>query len=116
MRATLADRAFDILEPIRDIEKGLADVSYDRFRTDVLLRSAVEQLIAIICRASKYIPQEIKAAHSDIPWEELVAFGNRLYDEYYDIDPATVWQFTQQNLDPLKRLVEQIIRDAGETP
>jgi uncharacterized protein with HEPN domain len=112
---TLADRVRHILEAIREIDKALAEVDYERFSTDRFLRSGIERLLKIICEASKYIPQDMKRAHLEIDWQKLTAFGNRLRHAYHNIDAEIVWQIPQDDLPRLKRVVEEIMRDAGET-
>jgi len=113
---TLADRVRHILEAIREIEAALAGVSYQQFASDRLLHYAVERLLEIVCEASKYIPANIKAGEPDIPWQKITDFGNRLRHAYHRIDTDVVWRIAQEDLRPLKRLLEQIIRDAGEIP
>jgi uncharacterized protein with HEPN domain len=78
------------------------------------LRLAIERLLEIVCEASKYIPADVKAAEAQIPWQKISDFGNRLRHAYHEIDSGIVWQVTQHDLEPLKKLVERIIRDAGE--
>jgi uncharacterized protein with HEPN domain len=47
---------------------------------------------------------------------EVTDFGNRLRHAYHSIDAAIVWHIANEDLEPLKRLVDKIIRDAGEQP
>lgn len=116
MPPTLADRVRHILEAIRQIQAALSGVEYTQFERDLLLRLAVERLLEIVSEASKYIPADIKAADPDVPWRKVTDFGNRLRHAYHTIDAAIVWQIANEDLEPLKRLAEKIVRDAGEQP
>jgi len=113
---SLADRVRHILEAIRQIQAALSGVDYKQFEGDLLLRLAMERLLEIVCEASKYIPPDIKAGEPDVAWRKVTDFGNRLRHAYHSIDAAIVWQIANEDLEPLKRLVERIIRDAGERP
>ena len=116
MPPTLADRVRHILDAIREIEIALARVTYEDFSSNLLLRLAIERLLEIVCEASRYIPADVKAGEPDIPWQKITDFGNRLRHAYHQINAEVVWQITRDDLKPLKRLVERIIRDAGEEP
>jgi uncharacterized protein with HEPN domain len=111
---TLADRVRHILRAIGEIESALAGFDLKQFEGDLLLRLAVERLLEIVCEASKYIPADTKAGEPDIPWQKIADFGNRLRHAYHSIDAAIVWQIATEDLEPLKNLVEQIVRDAGD--
>jgi uncharacterized protein with HEPN domain len=108
---TLGDRLAHILTAIENIRAALSDRSYDAFKSDLLRRMAVERFFEIISEASRYIPSEKKENESDIAWQKLADLGNRLRHAYHRIDPAILWNIAENDLEPLKRFVERVMRD-----
>jgi uncharacterized protein with HEPN domain len=111
MPPTLADRVRHILEAIQYIERALAGINYQQFSGDLLLRLAIERLLEIISEASRKIPDDIKVGEPDIAWQQMADLGNRLRHAYHRIDPEILWRIAREDLAPLKRVIERIIRD-----
>lgn len=110
MPPTLADRVSHILETIDEIERALAGKSLEEFKSDRLLRAAIERLLEIVCEASRYIPEEAKKREPGLPWQKMIDFGNRLRHAYHQIDVDIVWSIVRDDLEPLKRFAENIVR------
>jgi uncharacterized protein with HEPN domain len=91
-------------------------LDYQRFRDDELYFYAVTRCLEIISEASRRVPPEIKARHSDIPWAEMAAAGNIYRHEYEDVAQRRVWGTVEERLPPLLAVVEQELRDLGELP
>ena len=73
-----------------------------------MLRMAVERLFEIISEASRFIPQDLKAKNSDIPWQRMADLGNWLRHAYHRVDPDILFNIVDNDLEPLKRFVEKI--------
>jgi uncharacterized protein with HEPN domain len=111
MPPSLADRVRHILEAIGEIDRALAGKSYDEFAADRLLRAAIERFLEMISEASRYVPDDAKATENAIDWQRMADFGSRLRHAYHSVDPRIVWQIAKTDLEPLKRFIEQIVRD-----
>jgi uncharacterized protein with HEPN domain len=111
MPPTLADRVRHILTAISDIEHAFRGKTQQDYAADHFLQLAVERLLEIICEASRYIPDDVKAENSSIPWLAMVDFGNRLRHAYHRVDAAIVWNVIAYDLPPLKAFVENILRN-----
>ncbi len=111
MPPTLADRVRHILEAILHIERALAEIDYQQFADDLFLRLAIERLLEIISEASRKIPTDIKAEAPDIAWQKMGDLGNRLRHAYHRIEPEILWRIARDDLAPLKRFVDRIVRD-----
>lgn len=57
--------------------------------------------IELIGEAATHIPDEVRAAHPDIPWRMIIATRNRLIHGYLGIDNDTVWSIIQEELPQL---------------
>jgi uncharacterized protein with HEPN domain len=107
---TLGDRLTHILSAIEDIQRLLQSRTRSDFEDDVVLRMAVERLFEIISEASRYIPAELKASHSTIAWQRMADLRNWLRHAYHRIDADVLWNIAHNELGPLKRFVEEIVR------
>ena len=98
---------------IADFTRGK---SFDDFRQDILLRSAVERQFEIIGEALGQLAKshpEIAANVPDLP--RIVAFRNILIHGYAAIDQETVWRVVQENLPALDASLAALL-EAGNEP
>jgi uncharacterized protein with HEPN domain len=107
---SLGDRLAHILTAIDDIRTLLRGRSREEFESDLMLRMAVERLFEIISEASRFIPKDLKAKEKGIAWERVADLGNWLRHAYHRIDPEILWNIVQDDLEPLKHFVAQIVR------
>jgi uncharacterized protein with HEPN domain len=112
MSPSLRDRLSHILEVIAQIEANTQGLSFDEFRADRFRQLGVERCLEIISEASRHIPEEIKARHPNIPWRRLGDMGNRLRHAYHAVDSGIVWEIVTVELNELRRVVDEVIRDA----
>ncbi|HDR16654.1 MAG TPA: DUF86 domain-containing protein, partial [Desulfobacteraceae bacterium] len=54
--------------------------------------------LELIGEAATHIPDEILAAHSEIPWRMIIATRNRLIHGYLGIDDDTLWSIIQDDV------------------
>jgi uncharacterized protein with HEPN domain len=114
MPPTLADRLDHILVAIDTFQSGLIDKTFENFTSDLMLRLAIERSLEIICEASRRLPEGVKAQHSEINWQGMVDFGNRLRHAYHRINPEIVWELIERDIPPLKAFADAVIRASGQ--
>ena len=78
-------RLDDILDAIRGIEDTVGGLEFETYEEVWQIRRAVERGIEIISEASRHLPNDLKAGHSEIPWGKVAAIGNVLRHEYDEI-------------------------------
>lgn len=83
----------------------------DRRTYDATLRN-----LELIGEAARNIPEQIRAAHPQIPWRMIIATRNRLIHAYLGIDDDTVWSIVQDELPVLLRTLEAIVSETGSAP
>jgi uncharacterized protein with HEPN domain len=71
-RAPLADRLRHMLEAVTRIEIQTAGKSSDDYRADWVTRDVVERNLERLSEASRHVPDDLKARHSNVAWR-LVA-------------------------------------------
>jgi uncharacterized protein with HEPN domain len=96
-------------EAIASIESYVAGKDFDAYRSDRILHDAVERNLERLSEAARYIPDELRAKHPDIPWRQIVGLGNVLRHAYEGVDDQTIWDTIETGLPPLKAAVESLM-------
>lgn len=102
------ERIDHIKEYIDKIFHSTNDITYEGFEENWILQAAVTRFIEIIGEASKYVPDDIKTAHSDIPWKEMAGMRDIAVHDYDDINIHEIWNIIQNDLPKLQKQIEAI--------
>jgi len=104
------DRVQDSLEAMAEIQSFTQDMDFGTFEIDAKTIKAVLLDFIIIGEAVHSIPDDVRAAHPEVPWHLMRAMRNRLVHVYFSVDPNIVWDTIQNDLpplvEPLKRLLD----------
>lgn len=103
----------DMFEAITNLEK-YALRGQDAFLQEELIQVWMRYHFQVLGEAARNISGHFKEEYSDIPWSKLIAFRNMLTHHYFAIDLKVLWNIITQDLPPLKRQVEAILRQEGE--
>ena len=79
------------------------------FENNELLHNATVRMLEVIGEAAGKISDELKAAHPEIPWHEMVGMRNRLIHEYFRVSLQTVWDTVQKDLPELIDRLEALL-------
>lgn len=99
----------DIQESISRIESYTDDLKFDDFRKDFKTIDAVVRNLSILGEAVKNIPEEVKLAYPNVPWQEIMGMRNKVIHEYFGVDDEILWKTIKEDLPPLKKQIEEII-------
>jgi uncharacterized protein with HEPN domain len=80
-----------------------------QFETNQLMQDAVLRNIELIGEAATRIPEDVKLAHPEIPWREIIAMRNQLIHAYLGVDLDVVWDVVQVELPLLIRQLEVVL-------
>jgi uncharacterized protein with HEPN domain len=72
------------------------------FEEDEVLQSAVLRWIEIIGEASRWLTDQFRHEHSEVPWREIFGMRNRVTHGYFDIDLDVVWNTVMNDLAALE--------------
>jgi uncharacterized protein with HEPN domain len=110
VRPIVAERLAHIDEAIDNIRRMLAGRTRAAFVEDMMVRLAVERSLEIISEALRHIPPDLKAGEQTINWRRLADLGNWLRHAYPRTDAGILWDMVQNDLEPLKTFVGQMIK------
>jgi uncharacterized protein with HEPN domain len=97
----------DMLFQIEAAERFVHGQNFESLRDDLMRLYAVIRSLEIISEASRRLSDELKARHPGIPWREMAAAGNFYRHNYEDVTPRRVWKTLQEDLSPLRAVIEQ---------
>lgn len=88
-----------------------------QFETNHLLQDAIIRNLELIGEAEGFsgrvaatrIPEDVRLAHPDIPWRQIIAMRNQLIHAYLGIDLDVVWDVVQVELPLLIQQLKAVI-------
>ncbi|MGE5352920.1 MAG: DUF86 domain-containing protein [Ignavibacteriales bacterium] len=105
----------DILDSIDKIFAYTKDFEFEDFISSSLVVDAVVRNIEIIGEASKNVPEEVKLAASEIPWNKMAGIRNRIVHEYFGVDKSIIWFIVRNELPSLKLQIQNYLSDNSLT-
>ena len=99
----------DILDNIERIERFTTGLNADGLAQNEQAFYAVLHALLIISEAARRLGSEAEALVPDQPWQSIRALGNVLRHAYDGVDPRVIWKIVSDDLDGLKRAVEQAL-------
>ncbi len=103
-------RISDILDSIRKIQTYVQDLDFDNFAKNPILVDSVLLNFIVIGEAASHIPEELKDAHLEIPWQDMIGMRNVVAHTYFRLDLKIVWRTIHNNFDRIVPLLEELIR------
>jgi uncharacterized protein with HEPN domain len=97
----------DMLNHIELAERFTRGRSVGNFSEDLMPLYAVIRCLEIISEASRRLSHDLKARHPHIPWREMAAAGNVYRHDYEDVLPPRIWKTLQEELPPLRAVIER---------
>jgi uncharacterized protein with HEPN domain len=110
-RRDYRDYLQDILNAVDDIEGFVDDMSFEEFAKDRKTLNAVVRSIEIIGEASKNIPDALKAKYEELPWKQMTGMRDKLIHAYFGVDVETLWKAVKENIPPLKKSIQKMLKD-----
>lgn len=104
-----AKHILDTIEKIRRIQ-ARGDLTSDEILYDATLRN-----LQTLSEATQQLPESLKAAKPDIPWQAISGFRNILVHNYLgDIDARTVLAIVRNQLKPLEAAVQAMLDTSSD--
>lgn len=103
------------LERLKDIQEGIAKIEkytvrgQSVFFEDELVQTWVLFHLQTIGEAARAISDNLKNRFPEVPWQDIIDFGNLIVYEYFRVNFRVVWQIVENNLPSLKVQIESIL-------
>lgn len=104
---SVKERLLDILEAIEQIEKHTAGGRQSL--KNELVQVWIIYHLQVIGEAARALSDEIREAHPDVPWAQIIGMRNILAHRYFGIDEDIVWTAVANDLPDLKQKVKTMI-------
>ena len=108
MKHDWGDYLSDILQSIAEVRTFTRGMTYKSFAKDRKTVNAVIRSLEVMGEAAKRIPDEVRTNHPEIPWKRMAGVRDKLIHEYAGVDLEMVWDVAQEELPPLKPLLEKL--------
>jgi len=106
-------RIADILDAIAAIRGFTDGMGYAAFIRDRKTVDAVLRNFTIIGEAARHVPDEVTAAHPEIPWQDMRDMRNVIMHAYFGVNLLIIWDTIQGNLPPLIKPLEELLQGIG---
>jgi uncharacterized protein with HEPN domain len=100
---------WDMLDSAKTIRDFVVGISFHQYLQDKKLQLAVERAIEIMGEAARHVSEAFRQAHSEIPWQAIIAQGNVLAHEYGEILQERIWRVATARVPELITLLEPLI-------
>jgi len=103
------ERIIHIKDCIDKILKATDGITRESLEKDEVLFAALTRWIEIIGEAAKYVPEEIVAAHPEIPWRAMAGMRDIVVHDYDDVDISEIWNVIKKDTPQLKKQFDGIM-------
>lgn len=83
-------------------------MSREQFLADEKTVDAVARNLEIIGEAVRWLPDDLKRRHHEIPWDQIAGLRNRIVHDYFGLDLEIIWQVLQTSLPELGQQLDRI--------
>lgn len=98
------------LSLLKKIEKYINELKYTDFENDDQVIDAVVRNLEIIGEATKNVPEDLRLAHSEIPWNRMIGLRNIAIHEYFGLDLGIIWEIVSKNIPETKQLIVELLK------
>lgn len=102
----------DMLESALKIKRYTTNLNFDSFVSDDKTIDAVVRNFEIIGEAANRIDSDFRIMNSEIEWNRIRGFRNRIVHGYFGIDYEIVWTIIENDLDGLIGQIESVISNS----
>ena len=101
----------DILQALRNTQKFVGRMSYEKFIADRKTISAVIRELEIVGEAAKQIPASVRKKYPQIPWSDMAGMRDKLIHFYFGVDMEIVWETVKVRVPQVEPLMKDVLSD-----
>lgn len=104
------ERVQDMLDACRMLRTHLGG-RREALERDPVAQAAAQRWIEIIGEAASRLSPELRGAHPEIPWSEIIGMRHILAHGYFDIDPDVIWNVIDRDAAALEAALAEVAGD-----
>ncbi|AFZ55146.1 HepT-like ribonuclease domain-containing protein [Cyanobacterium aponinum] len=85
------------------------NTSWQEYRNNILLQSAIERQLEILGEAARRISDDFQQENKQIPWSDIIGQRNIIAYQYEKVDQKRIWQVITVDIPNLVIELEKII-------
>ena len=101
-------RLQDMIDAINAIVTVIEGLDEPKFLNDRRSRDAAMSNLTVLGEAVRGVPDELQAAHPEVPWAKMRGLRNLLGHEYFGIDDQIVWTTAFRDVVPLLGVLRKV--------
>lgn len=105
----------DLVRAAKAALRFASGLDHAGFLASELHQEAISRVVGVVGESAWRMSREFKAAHPDIPWQDMAGMRHRIVHDYPDVDPDIVWRVVTHELPRLLTKFESLI-GSGEVP
>ena len=111
MRDKLGDeiRLQHILDAIEEIKRYTANVSFEDFADNSMMKFAVVKQLEIIGEAANHLTESTLSQPSEIDWTKIIGARNIFVHEYFSVDDIIIWNIVKNDIPELERHINKLL-------
>lgn len=99
----------DMLLAARETLEFSANLTWEAFERSSLHQHAIAKALENIGEAARKVSEEMRNAHPEIPWLQIIALRHRIAHDYFHLDLVRMWDIVQHDIPALILLLEPLI-------
>jgi uncharacterized protein with HEPN domain len=103
-------RLRDITDATKSLQKFLKDVSFEQFRSNEMLQSAVLYKLAVIGEAAANLTPELREENAQLPWKDYILFRNTAIHAYFSVDLEAAFETAANDLIEFQSEIEALYK------
>ena len=97
-----------MLDTARKAQSMLGSKDRAAYDADETLRLALAHLVQVIGEAARRVSPELREAHPDIPWSEIMGMRHKIVHDYMDVEEDVLWSVVTSDLPDLIGRLEKM--------
>ncbi len=106
----------DMLLACKKIQRYATGLDGTAFLADELRQDGILRQLTVLGEAAKRVSPEFRAAHPEIPWQDIAGFRDVVVHRYARVQLPRVWEIVTRDLVPLKAALERLLPGPEQEP